>query len=463
MKSHLRNYAASALLLLPAAVALVAAPTTALAQPAGPEVRSLEATADGRLEPGTLLTFTLDGTPRAQASVRLRGVREDIALREVARGEYVGSYTIKRGDRIDRDAEIRATLRSGNLTAAANFELGEILPRNRGPLPPRVVEPRIERFGISPLERLEPGADIRFALEGTPGGTAIVDLPGVRNDVALREVRPGVYEGSYTIRRADNFDPRQPVTATLRVGERVSTTNVPFPTVRPAGDNRPPTLTFLVPGDGATVPAGPSVHIAATFEDAGGRGVDPASVQLLVSGRNVTREAQITRQSLSFWGALPPGRHTVEVTARDQGGNAMRKTWSFNVASAVVVAPPPPVVRPPIVVPVQPPVIVAGMLAAQVINHAPNAEIGPDPVLVKGRTAPNATVVVNVQAFPPPGEIGRPRIVYAQTLQADHEGIFSFTMVPGTPYPGERYEIVMVARRGNLSQETRFMLIQRRG
>ncbi len=463
MNNHLRNYVTSALLLLPAAVALVAAPTTALAQPAGPEVRSLEATADGRLEPGTLLTFTLDGTPRAQASVRIRGLRENIELREVARGEYVGRYRIKSGDRLDRDSEIRATVRTDNLTAAANYELGEILSRNRGPLPPRVVEPRIERFGISPLERLEPGTDIRFALEGTPGGTVIVDLPGVRNDVALREVRPGFYEGSYTIRRADDLNPGRPVTATLRVGERVSATNVPFPAARSAGDNRPPTLTFLVPGDGATVPAGPSVHIAATFEDAGGRGVDPASVQVLVSGRNVTRDAQINRQSLSFWGALPPGRHTVEVTARDQAGNAMRKTWSFNVATAVGVAPPPPVVRPPVVIPVQPPAIVAGMLAAQVINHAPNAEIGPDPVLVKGRTAPRATVVVNVQAFPPPGEIGRPRMVYAQTLQADHEGIFSFTMVPGTPYPGERYEIVMVARRGNQSQESRFMLVQRRG
>lgn len=461
MKTHLRNYAASALLLLPVAAALLAAPTTALAQPAGPEVRSLEATADGRLEPGTVLTFTLEGTPRAQASVRIRGLRETVELREVARGEYVGRYTIKIGDRLDRDSEIRATVRANNLTAAANFELGEILQRTRAPLPPRAAEPRIERFGIVPLERLEPGADIRFALEGTPGGTVLIDLPGVRNDLALQEVRPGHYEGSYTIRRSDNFNPNRPIVATLRVGERVSTTNLPFAALRPAGDNRPPTLTFLVPPESATVPAGPSVHIAATFDDAGGRGVDPASVQVLVSGRNVTRDTQITRQSLSFWGALPPGRHTVEVTARDLAGNAMRKSWSFNVASGVVAVPPPALVRPPVVVPVPPPVIVAGPLAAQVINYAPNAEIGPDPVLIKGRTAPYATVVVTVHASPSPAAIGQPRVIYAQTLQADHEGIFSFTMVPAPAYPGDRYDIIMVARRGNLSQESRFMLIQR--
>jgi hypothetical protein len=57
--------------------------------------------------------------------------------------------------------------------------------------------------------------------------------------------------------------------------------------------------------------------------------VDPASVRIVVSGRNVTPEAQIDRQLLSFRGALPPGRHTVEVTARDLAGNAVRKSWSF--------------------------------------------------------------------------------------------------------------------------------------
>ncbi len=110
---------------------------------------------------------------------------------------------------------------------------------------------------------------------------------------------------------------------------------------------------------------------------------------------------------------------------------------------------------PTVVVPVTP-----SSLAVQVINQIPNTEIGPDPVLIKGRTVPGATVLVNVNAFPPSGQ---PRVVYAQTLQADGEGIISFTMVPGTPFPGERYEFVMVARRGNLSQESRFTLRQRPG
>ena len=64
---------------------------------------------------------------------------------------------------------------------------------------------------------------------------------------------------------------------------------------------------------------------------------------------------------------------------------------------------------------------------------------------------------------PAPPAVGVPRVVYAQTLQADGEGVFSFTMVPGTPYPGERYDIIMVARRGGQAQESRFSLLQRPG
>lgn len=131
MNKNLRNSVASAFLLLPAVAAIVALPSTALAQPAGPEVRSLEATADGRLEPGTQLTFRLEGTPRAQASVRIRGLRENIALRETERGVYMGRYTIQRGDRIEPDAGVRALLENGNRQASANYELAEILPRRK--------------------------------------------------------------------------------------------------------------------------------------------------------------------------------------------------------------------------------------------------------------------------------------------------------------------------------------------
>lgn len=446
MKTHLRNYVTSVLLLLPAAASLVALPSTALAQPATPEVRSLEVSADAGFDPGSQLRFRLVGTPRAQASIRVRGLRNSVALREVSPGVYSGAYTLKRADRLDDDAQVRALLRRGNRTAAASFVLSETMAApvvTAPPAPVRVAEPRIERFGISPLERIEPGADIRFVLEGTPGGLVVIDLPGVNNDLRLREVRPGFYEGSYTIRRADNFNPNRPIVATLRIGDRVSTTNVPFPTAAAAVDNRPPNLVNLTPRDGDTVPGGSSTVISANFDDRGGSGVDPASVQIIVSGRNVTRDAQISSQGFSFRDALPPGRNTVDVTARDRAGNVVSKGWSFDVAGATSVP-----------VPVN--------FGVRVLNHGPNGQVGPGPTLVQGRTAPYAAVTVSVQAVAPTaGVVNISQNLFSQTLQADAEGNFSFTFVPQIAIPGARYDIVMVASRGNASQETRLSLFER--
>lgn len=378
MKKTLRTHVLSTLLLLPTATLLASLPASALAQPRGPEIRSFEASVDGRLEPGTELSFRLEATPRTQASVRVRGIDNAIALQETGYGVYTGRYTLRRGDRVAPDSALRVLVEDGRQSVSADDQLGAFLPQAR----PQVVQPR------------------------------------------------------------------------------------PAPEPRPASDRQPPTLKFLDPADGQVVAAAPSMHIAATFDDAGGTGIDPGSVRIVVSGRDITRQSQVNRQNVSFWGALPPGRHTVDVTGRDMAGNAFRRTWGFEIAAAAPAAvrvqplPPVPPVRtmpPPLVV-----VPVAASLAVQVVNHVPNEEIGPDPVLVAARTAPNALVTVRVQAFPPPTVDARPRVVFSETLQANRDGVVSFTMVPGTPYPGERYDIQMVSSQGGVrGQESRLTLIQR--
>lgn len=453
MNKHLRNYVTSAMLLLPAAAALVAVPTAAMAQPATPEVRSLDVSADAGLEPGSRLTLRLVATPRVKASVRIRGLREPILLRETAAGVYVGRYTLKRTDRIAPDSEVRATVRHGNRISAAAFALAETMappvvvapppppPALAVPVPPPL---RIERFGMLPIERIEPGAELQFAVEGPPGATVSVDLPGVERDLRLRETRPGHYEGSYTIRRSDDFNPNRPFIATLRAGDRVVTASMNLALARadnrpPAGDNRPPRLVNTTPRDGETVPAGPPVLVAGNFEDRGGSGVDPDSVRITVSGRNVTREAQINRDSFSFRGVLPPGRHTVDVQARDQAGNAVRQGWSFDVAVAA-----------PVNVPIR------------ILNHSNNGQVGSGPTLVQGHTVPNANVAVTVNAVAPVGGVlNIQQELFNQTLQADANGNFAFSFSPQFPIPGTRYDISLVSTRGNLRDDHRLVLVQR--
>ncbi|MEO5672531.1 MAG: hypothetical protein ABIR26_17740 [Ramlibacter sp.] len=444
--AHVRTPVAALMLLLPAAFALTALPVTALAQPALPEVRSLDVRTDADLGPGSRLSFRAVGTPRGQVMVRVRGVNERIALREVSPGTYVGRYTIKRGEAVREDRDVRLTLRVGNRTASAEYSLAEVMagPPVASAPPPVAVPPppalRIERFGVAPLERIEPGAELRFALDGIPGATVMIDLPGVANDVALREVRPGHYEGGYTLRRADTLNPSRPVVATLRLGDRTVTATLSGPLVQPQVDNRAPQLGNLMPRDGEAVPGGPT-QISANFDDRGGSGVDPATVRINVSGRDFTPQAQVTPTSVSLRANLPPGRHSVEVTARDRAGNAVRREWSFEVASAVVV-------------PVN--------LPLQVLNLRNNGSIEGGPTVVQGRTAAYATVEAKVDSSAPvPGGFSVGQHIYAQTLQADADGNFSFSFAPRFQIPGARYEIALVATKAGMSNETKVVLHQR--
>jgi hypothetical protein len=455
MNNHLRNHVTSLFLLMPCAVAVLALPAAAIAQSAAAEVSSMQASASRDLRPGSQLTFRVQGTPRTQAIVRIEGVRDRITLREVSPGLFVGRHTVKRADKIDEDTEVRATLRMGNKSSTANYTLAEVMGNQApvavappSPPPPAVPALRIERFGVVPFDRLEPGAELRFVLDGMPGATASVDLPGVSSNVGLRELRPGHYEGSYTLRRADNLTPSRPVVATLRQGDRVATANLVLAQAQqqgqqqlqqPGADNRAPNVVNLSPREGEVVPAAQAIQISASFEDRGGSGVDPASVRMAISGRNVTPEAQITANGVIYRGALAPGRYTVDVTARDRAGNAVRRDWGFEVAAAV-----------PVNVPLQ------------ITSHGNNSPVDGGPVRIEGRTAPLATVAAVVEAVAPvPGGLSFSQQIYSQTVQADNNGLFTFSFSPRYAIPGARYTVSMTASKAGVNTQGSLQLMQR--
>jgi hypothetical protein len=437
MNKHLRNHVASLFLLAPSAAMLAALPATALAQSVSPEVRSVEIRSDNGLEPGARLTLRVTGSPRARAVVRIDGVKDRIELREVSRGLYIGRYTLKRGERVAGDADVRATLRADNRAGAANYTLADVM-ESRPPVavaPP--APPRIERFAMAPVDRIEPGSELRFTLDGFPGAAVVVDLPGVGNDLALREVRPGHYEGNYTIRRSDNLNLSRPIVATLRTGDRAVTATLAVPT--PDVDHRSPNLVQMTPREGEVVPAAPNIEVSAKFDDRGGTGVDPATVRINLSGRNVTPDALISSSTVSYRATLAPGRHTVEVTARDRAGNAVHREWSFDVAA---VAP--------------------ANLPLQILSHANNAQVSGGSVAVQGRTAPFASVTVRVDAVTPaPGGFNVAQQVASQTVQADGQGNFSFSFSPRFPVPGARYEVAVVANKASANTEAKLVLHQR--
>jgi hypothetical protein len=440
MKAQLRNHVAALFLLAPVAGALTALPTVAMAQAGSPEVSSLQVTSDHGLAPGSRLHFRLEGTPRAKASIRIRGAQAMIPLAERSPGVYVGRYVIARSDNIQEGDAVRAIMRRGNRTVTASYEvpagLGNVAAAPSAPPPPLPL--RIERFQVAALDRIQPGVEIRFTLEGVPGAAVSVDLPGMANDVALRETRPGHYEGSYTVRRADTINTAGPVVATLRMGDRAVTMNLAQPLV--AADTRPPQLTNVSPREGETLPGAAATTISGNFNDRGGTGVDPRSVRIVISGRNVTDDAHVTPESFSLRTPLPPGRHTVDVQARDNAGNAIRRSWSFDIASG------------PATVPIQ------------ILSHVNNGQVDGNVTHVRGRTAPNAVVQVRVDAIPPMvGQFGVARNVFSRAVEADSNGHFEFSFVSPFPLPGARYDVAMTANKADVTTEAKLVLFQRQG
>jgi hypothetical protein len=443
MTKHIRNQVAALFLLLPAATALLVIPGTVMAQPAAAELRSLQVETDDGLRAGAELQFTIEGTPRGRVQLKMEGVPRSIVLQETERGVYTGNYTIRRQDRLNERSAVRATLKVRNRTITSNYALPVGIGGRDVAAPAPAAPPpglKIDRFSVAPIDRMEPGAELRFTLNGAPGGRADFDIPGVIDNVPMREVQPGVYEGAYTIRRMDNLAPSRPAVATLRVGDRTVSSTLTQPLI---ADARPPVIRNVSPRDGESVPRSGATSVSGTFDDVGGVGVDPQSVRIVIAGRDVTSAAQITAQFFTYRADLPVGRYPVEVTARDMVGNGMRQNWTFNVAAPVNAAP--------------------TTVQLQVTSHTNNATVERGAVVVRGRTVPGAVVDVKVNAVGTlVGVFGLNQELMSQRVQADRNGDFSFSFTSQVPLPGTRYEVTMTAGRdGMAATETQLVLFQK--
>lgn len=410
-----------------------------------PQITNFTVDQSDQLTAGSDIDFTLEGTPRGQAVVRLNGIAKNIVLREVEPGIYEGSYTLSRRDRLSAPPTARATLKGKKgstvvtrvLTASA---APVVAPVVAAPAAVAAALPVIERFVVAPVARIEPGAELRFAANGTPGARASFSIEGVVKDVPLREVRPGRYEGAYTIRGNDNFPPSLNIVGTLEANGKSVQSKLNQALLI---DARPPTIRNLSPKNNDFV-AGNTVSVSATFDDSGGVGVDPRSVKLVIAGQDVTRNASITPQFVTWRGDLRNGSIPIELTAADTAGNTVRQNWVIVVGGPQAAAP-------------------AALLPLDITSHANNAQVGGGVVEVRGRTAPDAKVDVQVQAIAAvAGFFGINQQIFNQSLRSDGQGNFSFSFQPQIPVPGARYEITMTASRGDQNRESKLVLFQQR-
>lgn len=417
-------------------------PPSAHAQNAAkaPVIEEFDVESEDQLVVGSRLRFTVEGTAKAVASVRISGIKRRIPLKEVDEGVYEGTYTVKAGDRITSASTARATLKRRNRSTSAILQesLGLTTPliANVPAISPNVLV--IESFTATPIEKIEPGADLEFVMTGTPGGQASVSIEGLAGSVALREVKSGRYQGSYTIRRADRISANARVSGSLVVGGKTLRTSlnqaltaIPKRTL----------IRNLSPRDGETVASDRPISVSGTFDDSSGGDIDPNSVRLMVAGTDVTRNTEITHHFFSYRAELQPGAYTAVVTAKDAAGNAASQTWTFKVSG-------------------QAPAATA--LPLEILSHQNNTEIGTGLTEIRGRTAPDAMVDIQVLGVSAMfGVFGVSQNLLSQSTRADARGNFAFSFQARTFSKGGRYEITLTASKNGLSQVANLTLIQR--
>lgn len=408
---------------------------------AAPKITGFDVDQVETLSPGTQVDFTLSGTPKARATVRISGMPRLIVLKETGRGFYEGTYTVRQKDRISGNAAVVATLSKGNSHTVAR--LGQSILASNSPAPvPEVPQPTniaIEKFTVDSYDNLEPGSELVFTLQGTPGGQASYTIENVLANRRMREVRPGVYTDQYTIRRQDKLPAALNVVATLQADGQIVRAQLEQRIA-----NKPPVapsatpFTNFSPRNNESVSNSNNFTVSGDFEDDRRKGgIDPKSVQILFDGRDVTAQSTISSHSFSYRPTnLTPGQHIVDVRARDYNGNIVRSNWDFRILDAAPVA----------------------VFTLDITSPRDGAEIGSGVTEVRGRTLPNASVQVLVTA----GIFGLSQRIFENTVVADRQGYFSFTFQPQVRVPGARYDVSVRATRDNETRERKITLIQQR-
>jgi hypothetical protein len=434
-----------AALLLSALSLTLLTPNGALAAkkaPPPPQIASFEMEPAEKVAAGNELFFRVQGTPGSRATVRVGGVTRTLVLQEVDDGVYEGSYTLRANDRANTNSAATATLRrSGRSSSSTMARLNAAPVVVAVPQPqPRPQPLALNRFIATPVDRLEPGTELKFVAEGTPGARASFTIENVAT-VPMREIAPGRYEGSYTLKRLDKVTGGVPIIASLEAGGQVVRSNLTRNQM--LVDSRPPTIRNHYPRDNETVQATGPVTVSGTFDDRGGLGVDPKSVRISLSGRDVTAQSNVSADFFTHRSELAPGRYVADVTARDVAGNPVRSTWSFAVEQQPTAA-------------IGVPLIVT--------SHAPNAGVpAGTKFTVRGKTAPFATVDAEVLGIASVvGMVGVAQKLFSERVTADRNGDFSFDVAPQMPVPGMRYEINLVANANNQTKDTRLVLFQQR-
>lgn len=307
----------------------------------------------------------------------------------------------------------------------------------------RVVGSEIDSFTAYPVQRLDPGTELFFVLRGAPYSRATLTIPNAVQNLPMREVQPGVYEASYMIREGDRISENTVVRANLQQGDRISSTRLQQPLVAGYNDRDFQSLSInrftarsvqqLAPGTTLNFKLLGTPNATANFSIEGVANNIPMREE-----SNGVYTGEYTIRSQDYF---PPAG--AAVTASLQSGNQVIRSrldreliagdeGSSNTAE----------------------------IPLEIITPKENARVS-GTVEVEGRSAPNATVNVNVEATSSvAGLFGFERKILERTIRADEQGKFSFAFKPSISLPGTRYEVNLSSSRGDRTSEETLVLFQ---
>ena len=308
----------------------------------------------------------------------------------------------------------------------------------------RVLSSDIDSFTAYPVQRLESGTELYFVLRGTPYSRATLTIPNAVQNLPMREVQPGVYEVSYMIREGDRISENTVVRANLQQGDRISSARLQQPLVNSYSDRRfqslsinrfsAPPVKQLDPGTRLNFTLTGTPNATATFSIEGVAYNIP-----MREGSNGVYTGGYTIRRQDY---LPP--EGAKVTASLQSGNqVIRSRLDRDLVAGDDSS------------------VKTAEIPLQIITPEENARVS-GTVKVEGRSAPNATVNVEVQANSSvAGLFGFKRNILDRTIKADDQGNFSFAFNPTIALPGTRYEVNLSSNSGDRTSEQTLVLFQK--
>ena len=93
----------------------------------------------------------------------------------------------------------------------------------------------VDSIDVEQVATLASGVPLRFTVFGTPRSLATLRIEGVRRVIELREIDPGIYEGTYVIDARDSIRAGSRVTASLQRGANVAYATLDEPLLLAAG------------------------------------------------------------------------------------------------------------------------------------------------------------------------------------------------------------------------------------